>query len=242
MTSGPQEPAASLSETVQVLTYNIHGSVGRDGRCEPERILAVIRDVGATIIGLQEVDNRHPGPQGLDQFEYFAEGLRMRCIPGPNIVDHRGQYGNVLLTSWPVESSRLVRLTVGRREPRGAICAVLRCGRARLQVVNTHLGLRPDERREQARRLLRAAAGHDGPTLFLGDFNVWRRRSTALGSLGAPASVGYAPRTYPATRPLLALDRIWTTPLDLLESVRVINTPTTSLASDHLPLHAAIRT
>ena len=36
--------------------YNIHQCVGTDGKCDPQRIAAVIQDTKADIIGLQEVD------------------------------------------------------------------------------------------------------------------------------------------------------------------------------------------
>lgn len=223
------------------LSYNIHSSRGRDGRVTPNRIADVIAAVGASIVGLQEVDARLDDPAAVDQFAFFAERLEMHSIPGPNIVEHRGRYGNVLLTTWPIEESRLVSLAIGNLEPRGAICAVLRCGRHRLQVINTHLGLRRDERRKQARILLDAASRHDGPTLFLGDFNDWRRRSPTLRTLGAPPNAAHTPRTFPSGQPLFALDRIWATPPAYLESVQTVRNAITRVASDHLPVRASLR-
>ncbi len=226
---------------VKAVSYNIHSAVGRDRVFAPERILGVVRSLDAGIVALQEVDARIGEPHRLDQFRFFAEFLGLESIAGPNIVEHRGEYGNVLLTSWPIESRRLIRLSVASREPRGAICAVLRCGAHRLQVVNTHLGLRLGERSEQVRRLLEEANAHEGPTLFMGDFNVWRRRSRLLARLGAPAERALAPATFPSSWPLIALDRIWTRPLALLDSVRAVRTPLTTAASDHLPLEADVR-
>jgi endonuclease/exonuclease/phosphatase family metal-dependent hydrolase len=225
---------ADLSLTA--VSYNIHSGVGRDGHYRPQRILAVIEAAAGSVVALQEVDTRLGEPQRLDQFEYFAEQSGMRWIAGPNIVDHRGRYGNMLLTRLPIEEDRLIRLPSGRSEPRGAICAILRCGAHKLQVVNTHLSLHGAERRAQTRVLLDAAASHRGPTLFMGDFNVWRRRSAALTRLGAPSDPAYAPRTFPSGRPLFALDRIWTRPLPMLREVRTIRSDLTEVASDHLPL------
>ncbi|PZO72108.1 MAG: endonuclease, partial [Pelagerythrobacter marensis] len=39
-------------------SYNIHKAVGLDRRRDPDRILAVLREVDADIIALQEVDMR----------------------------------------------------------------------------------------------------------------------------------------------------------------------------------------
>lgn len=235
--AGSREPPLELT----AVSYNIHSSRGRDGRLEPARIAEVVAATRGDIVGLQEVDARLGTQGAIDQFAYFAEQLGMHSIAGPNILEHRGHYGNVLLTAWPVEESRLIKLAVGGLEPRGAICAVLRCGAHRLQVINTHLGLRRAERRQQARILLEAASRHEGPTLFLGDFNDWRRQSPTLRSLGAPTNAAHTPRTFPSGRPLFALDRIWTTPLAYLDSVRAVQTELTRVASDHLPVVGLLR-
>jgi endonuclease/exonuclease/phosphatase family metal-dependent hydrolase len=231
------EPRGSIT----AVSYNIHSSTGRDGSIAPARILGVIADTGASIVGLQEVDARTGKPGALDQFRYFAEHSGMHSIAGPNIVDHRGEYGNALLTSWTIETSRLVRLGVRSYEPRGAIVAILRCGSTRLQVVNTHLGLRPAERREQVRRLAAEVGDFGGPTLFMGDFNVWRRRSSLLASIGAPLGGTAVPLSFPAARPLFALDRVWSRPAGIVESVRSVRSAQTRAASDHLPLVASLR-
>lgn len=228
----------TAAATLTAVSYNIHSSVGLDGKCRPARIWAVIESLGGSIIGLQEVDARARA-EHVDQFALFAERSEMRCVAGPSLVGHEGEYGNMLLTGWPIEQQRLIELP-SRLEPRGAICAVLRCGGHRLQVLNTHLGLSRSERRAQTAALLDAASGHDGPTLFMGDFNVWHRRSRALQALGAPRDPQSAPRTFPSRTPLLALDRVWARPAGLLRSVRAVRDETTVIASDHLPLRATL--
>ena len=39
-------------------SYNIHKAVGMDGRRDPERIIAVLREMHADVIALQEADRR----------------------------------------------------------------------------------------------------------------------------------------------------------------------------------------
>ena len=39
-------------------SYNIHKGVGLDRRRDPERILAVLREIDADVIALQEADRR----------------------------------------------------------------------------------------------------------------------------------------------------------------------------------------
>jgi endonuclease/exonuclease/phosphatase family metal-dependent hydrolase len=226
---------------LRAVSYNIHSSIGRDGCKAPERIHDVLASLGGSIVALQEVDSRTDAGLKLDQFDFLAERSGMQSIAGPNILEHRGQYGNALLTNWPIEQTRLIQLAVAGREPRGAIVAVLHCGHRRLQVVNTHLGLARAERREQVDRLLAAIGPFDGPTLFMGDFNVLNRRSALLGRLGAPSGAKFAPRTFPAHRPLFALDRVWVRGRLAEVSVHAVRTKLTSVASDHLPVIAAVR-
>jgi endonuclease/exonuclease/phosphatase family metal-dependent hydrolase len=111
----------------------------------------------------------------------------------------------------------------------------------RIQVVATHLGLRPGERSRQARLLLERLEGSSVDlSALLGDLNEWQLWGGALGWLRRRFrdSRGPAPRTYPARLLLFALDRIWVRPADALLGVQAHRTRLARLASDHLPLKA----
>src|SRR4029077_11777878 len=133
---------------------------------------------------------------------------------------------------------RAVDLTVGSHEPRGALDAVLDCDGAPLRVVATHLGLHPGERRAQVRRLLEAvdAIDADLPTVLVGDVNEWFLWGRPLRWLHAPFRARPAPPSFPAGRPLFALDRIWVKPRSYLHGVRAHASELSRLASDHLPV------
>jgi len=47
-----------MSHALKVATYNIRKAIGLDQRRNPERILAVLKEIDADIIALQEVDRR----------------------------------------------------------------------------------------------------------------------------------------------------------------------------------------
>jgi endonuclease/exonuclease/phosphatase family metal-dependent hydrolase len=49
-----------------------------------------------------------------------------------------------------------------------------------------------------------------------------------------------APRTFPAGRPMFALDRVWVRPRSYLLSVRAHASELSRLASDHLPIVARL--
>jgi endonuclease/exonuclease/phosphatase family metal-dependent hydrolase len=231
---------------VRVVTWNVHSCVGADGRHDPLRTAAVLAGLGADVIGLQEVDWRHPRVAGRDPLELLSARLGLRGVAGPNLRDHRGDYGNALLTRFEVEEVRRHSLSHGGREPRGAIDALLRAPDGPLRVLVTHLGLKRIERRAQAaalHRLLDASEPARGalPTVLLGDLNDWRPvRLRPHLLVPDPFPAFAAARTYPARLPALMLDRILVRPSPARLDTHVVRTPATRQASDHLPLVADV--
>ncbi|HEY8371016.1 MAG TPA: endonuclease/exonuclease/phosphatase family protein [Thermodesulfobacteriota bacterium] len=224
-----------------VATYNVHGCVGVDGRFRPDRIAEVIREIGADVVGLQEVDRRVRRGRPTLELEMLAGGSGLACFAGPTIVDPDGDYGNGLLSRYPVRALRHLDLTVGRREPRGAIDADLDVEGDLVRVVVTHLGLGIPERRDQVSRLLASIGESDDPVVLLGDVNEWHPFSRSLRLLEARLGPSARGRTFPSVLPLLALDRIWASPRRAIVEARVHATPLARVASDHLPLVARIR-
>ncbi len=217
-------------------TYNIHRGVGGDRLRDPARITAVIRSLAAGVVGLQEVDSAPVG-SGSFQMDYLAGATGYTPIPGPTVRGTDGDFGNVLLSAHPVRAVRHLDLTVEDLEPREAIDADLEVAGRRLRVLNTHLGLRARERREQAERLARTvAAGPAGPVVLLGDINEWLPWSRTLRRLRAIFGPAPAPATFRAGLPVLALDRIYARPAGALREVRTVRNGPARTASDHLPV------
>ncbi len=227
---------------IRVGTYNIHGAVGLDRRYDPPRIAAVLKEMEADILGLQEV-RHHPDLLGVtDQFDYFETATGFFGVQGPNVILKDSRYGNALLSRWPVTASRLVDLAVGDFEPRGAIDAEVDIRGHPLRVIVTHLGLRRAERRSQyaiLMDLLRARP--DMPTLLMGDFNSWWPDLATLRRLGARnARRRFTVPTFPAAFPLLSLDRVLAYPRAALTRAWAHVSPVSRMASDHLPLLADV--
>jgi endonuclease/exonuclease/phosphatase family metal-dependent hydrolase len=228
---------------ITVATYNIHTCVGVDRRYDPARTAAVLRELGADILGLQEVDARHRQSGHVDQWAYFAAATEMRAISGINAHDHRGRFGNAILTRFPVLAVRQIDLSVRGYEPRSAIDADLLVHGRVMRVVATHLGLRAGERRYQIERLLDVVLGteeeRDG-VLFMGDLNERRGRRGGISVLDRRLGRAPTPRTFPSWMPILPLDRIYAGGAAALGITKVHRSPLARLASDHLPLKAAV--
>ena len=231
----------TMSTRLRIASYNIHECVGGDGRRDPERVALVLRELDADVIGLQEVDARLGITRTSMQMQYLANTLRLHAVSGPTRQRGSGHYGNALLTRRPVLNVRHVDLTVYRREPRGAIDADLDVDGAVVRVIVTHLGLLPGERRTQVRRLLDILGQpRSDVVILLGDINEWFAVGRPLRWLHARLGRTAGVASFPAARPVFALDRIWVHPRPALLSVAAHTSPAARTASDHLPVMADV--
>lgn len=240
-----------LDRSLQVVSYNIHRCFGLDKCYRPDRIVSVLRDLKADLIGLQEVDTRVPagvGPDGsepiasgMNQLDYMAFMLKVNAIAGPCIREDHGHYGNALLTRLPVTDVRSIDLSVQGREPRGALDIDVNVAGRVLRVIVTHLGCRAFERRRQIGRLL-AYIGHSPkrPTLIMGDFNEWSPLSRGIRTINAHFGLTSARPSFPSRWPVFSLDRIWVLGGTKSPLFRINKSPLARVASDHLPVSATI--
>ena len=244
--------AEEAGPSLVVATYNVHTCVGTDRRYDPARIAAVLCELGADIISLQEVVAHREGANLPDQGSFLAQETGLQAIGLPSGADHRSRFGNAILTRLPVLGVRHIDLSINGYAPRGALDVDLDAGRYRLRVVATHFGLRGGERRAQAQRLLGALTGRDAGNsaipavdagtaiLMMGDLNEWRGRRGGIRALDRELGHAPAPRTFPSWCPILPLDRIYAAPPALLRDFDVHRSPLARLASDHLPLRARL--
>ena len=240
-------PAAAELPGLRVATYNIHACVGLDWRYDPARIAAVLREIDADIVCLQEVATHGSRDPKRDQAAYLAEATGRSIIVGTAVCG-RGRFVNAILTRFPPLATRAIDLAVRGYEPRGAIDVDLMVGDRILRVMATHFGLRAGERRLQANRLIealgeRAAAPGTAPhaVVLVGDLNEWRGRAGGVRALDKCLGPSARPRTFPSWMPVLPLDRIYAFGPAMLRDVRVYRSPLARVASDHLPLVGSLR-
>jgi endonuclease/exonuclease/phosphatase family metal-dependent hydrolase len=220
---------------IRIVSYNVHACVGGDGNFSPDRIAGVVEALQADLVALQEVEDLPY--QGSTVSDYLARRLAMHAHRGPTLNRGNAPYGNLLLSSAEPEVLRLHDLSIVGPEPRGAIDTVFDLGGTRLRLVATHLGLKARERRRQARQLLHLLQPTEADiTVLAGDINEWRPRSAAIRELAGLFETRSKARTFPANAPILALDRIFITPITVATRIRVDKSRAARKASDHLPL------
>jgi endonuclease/exonuclease/phosphatase family metal-dependent hydrolase len=220
-------------------SYNVHSCVGVDGRRDAGRIAAVVAELDADVVAVQEIER---GEGSLDQLASIARASGHAFVRGPTLLRRYGHYGNGVLTRLAVQNVRWIDLSLPGREPRGAIDVELYHDRARVRVVATHLGLLPVERSAQCDRLLDRieAQGDFDLSVLLGDFNEWWPPRNLLRRLHRCFGRTRSVRTFPSQAPVLALDRIWVKPAAALREFRAHRSPLSRRASDHLPVRGVI--
>ena len=224
---------------LKVASYNIHACIGIDGRFDPTRIAAVISEIDADVLALQEVE--HHLLDNEDLLDYLARTTGYQAVAGPTLMRETRHYGNALLTRLPVIQSQSRDISVAPYEPRAVMEAQLAAGNKTLTVMATHLGLWPAERRTQVRQILSLLEQQSSEiTLLLGDLNEWFLWGRPLRWLHKHFRASNHIRTFPAFFPLFSLDRIWVTPEKALWDVRSHRSQLSRKASDHLPIIAEI--
>lgn len=224
-----------------IATYNVHSCLGTDGRYDVERVARVIRDLDADVVALQEVESPNGESGDIDQLSALAAAAGYPVgVDGPTRQCRRGPFGNAVLTRLPVVAVRRIDLSIPTREARGAVDVDLRCGATTIRVVATHFGLKHEERKAQWVRLLDHWSAIATPAVLLGDFNHWWWRDRLLAMIEQRLGATPALRTFPARRPVFALDRMWTQPPHALRSICVVDSQLARVASDHLPLRAEL--
>ncbi len=224
---------------LRIATYNIHRTIGHDGREDGERIAEVLRELKTDVVAMQEVGCDSDSPHNL--LAYLGDTIQADVIEGITMYNEKGHYGNAVLSRLPVADITRHDISVSRREPRGAIELSIALKGIKFQIIATHLGLSPGERRYQIKRLLAlVSASKADVNILLGDLNEWFLWGRPLRWLKSEFGKAARPATFPARWPIFALDRVWVAPGKVLNRLHVHKSRMARAASDHLPLIANI--
>ena len=243
---------------LRVLTYNIHSCIGMDGMVSTARIARVIAQYQPDIVALQELDVDRAKTDHDDQAQMIADELSMDIHFHPVKHLEQGRFGNAILTDLPMRRIKAEALSIpdpnrkglSRRlpfnEPRGALWVEIDFNGQTLNMITTHLGLTPRERRQQVDTLLSEnwlnSPDCQGPTILCGDFNATprqqaiRRLSSRLSSAQTDLYGRKVKQTFSGRYPTLCIDHVLSdssiTPMEVI----VGNDSLAKVASDHLPL------
>jgi endonuclease/exonuclease/phosphatase family metal-dependent hydrolase len=221
---------------LRVATYNVHDCVGRDGAYAPDRIAAIVAELRADLVALQEITLDHAG-EVVALLERITE---MQAIDGTLFERGVGRYGNLLLSRAPVAAQGLHDISFAGREPRGLIRATVAAKGTVYVVLATHLGLSRRERRQQIRKIVALLPNEDLPVILMGDFNIWEG-SSAFRPLIDLGFITTRTRSYPTwSRPFLPLDRILVRRPGRILTSRHQGGRLGRIASDHFPVIASL--
>jgi len=246
---------AAPRDTVRILTYNVHSCVGLDGKLSPARIARVIAQCDPDIVTLQELDVGRERTGDVDQAHAIARELEMEFHFHAALQVEEERYGDAVLSRLPMRLIRAAPLPQynGSRyvEPRGALWVAIDVGGRELHLLNTHLGLLPQERVHQVEALLGEEWLGDPrfrePRVVCGDFNAmprskaYRRMHDRLRD--AQTSIdGHRPRrTCPSRYPVGRIDHVFVGETVEVVGVEVPRSQLARTASDHLPLLVEVR-
>jgi endonuclease/exonuclease/phosphatase family metal-dependent hydrolase len=239
---------------LRFMTFNIQHGQGGDGRVDLARTAQVIRDAGADVVGLQEVDRHYGSRSGFtDQARWLADALGMHVVYGA-AQDHdparrggeRRQYGNAILSAFPVADWENIHLPrSGRHEQRGLLRARIDVDGVSWQVYATHLQHDdPTERLIQA-RAARHLLGTPERTVLMGDLNAQPTTPEVRALTGLLvdtwAAAGDGPgHTSASPTPSQRIDYILRSRDTSAPAAGVLTSALASIASDHLPVVADI--
>jgi endonuclease/exonuclease/phosphatase family metal-dependent hydrolase len=227
---------------MRIATFNVHKCIGPDGAYRPDRVAAVIAELDADVVAIQEADQRFGKRNGLLDAGQLLATTGMHLLTQSDLPDGHGWHGNTLLVrNKPIFYTRR-RLKLPGVEPRGAVVADIDFGFGAIRFVATHMGLLRNCRFRQAGAILSALAGVPPmPTVLLGDLNEWREWRGTLKVLEPFFGRSARCPSFPSRMPMLSLDRIMGWPHDLVTDVEAHKTQLAREASDHLPVKAVLR-
>jgi endonuclease/exonuclease/phosphatase family metal-dependent hydrolase len=243
--SAPKEAA---SKPFRVMTYNIHHGAGVDGKIDLQRIADLIKRERADIVALQEVDKGVKRTAQRDCPAELAALTGMTCVFSNNFNFQGGEYGNAVLTRFPVKgwTNRHYKM-LRPDEQRGLLQLVLDIYGRELVFLDTHIDFRADdsERLVNAAEILEVIQGYRGrPIILCGDFNdtpdsrTHEKLGEAFTDTWKAAGTGDG-FTIPAEQPRKRIDYIWLSKGSSLEPLKAWVPQ--SQASDHLPVVVELR-
>lgn len=221
---------------MRIASYNIRKAVGLDWRRDPDRIMAVLGEINADVVVLQEADKRIGQRHGVLCTQKIASDLGLMVCPVSVRPRSIGWHGNaVLYRGEGPEFGKAQRIPIPTIEPRGAVSA--RFVGPDIEVIGVHLALSRGMRLRQLAELGRHVENASHPVLVAGDFNAWRVDPHLAGLLGSEFRQLLPGASFHAARALGCLDRFMLKGDVRVRACCVHRSDLARRASDHLPIY-----
>ena len=166
-TETEEETVADNAIPVTVATYNIkHLDSG------VESVAAVIKSVNADIVGVQEVDMMNDRSPGQDQMKMLAETAGYPYYEFiPAIDTMNGQYGNGILSRYPIEAFDVHTFKVSGAENRALGHATVKISGTVVDVYCTHLSYESRDYRLKEMEYMAGEIATKSHYIITGDLN-----------------------------------------------------------------------
>ena len=237
---------------LKIGTYNLQHGVLHKKRLETGEITVdlsatatVLREFAPDVCALNEIYGNEESrfgnqPRQLSEMLGYPYHAFARAI-----CNKRGEYGNGLLSKFPIRATRLIPLVIPEElrspdarfyEDRVLLIATLDVNGKELTVMACHFGLRNGEKTLAVDTVLKEAAAISGPIVLLGDFNItpnsdhYARLAKIFSDTAALCQDTLL--THPSDAPRKKIDYIFTRGDIHAENVTV----PAVVASDHLPV------
>ena len=172
---------------ISIASYNIYHGENKPLQLETGEHIIDLREtahtiasLGVDLCGLNEVRNQWGGEGLCNQAEAIAKELGWHFYFAKAIHIPGGEYGNALVSKYPIRSARWVPIetTPDERDPalryenRVLLIAEVEVEGRILTVLVCHFGLRPQEKVKAVETVLREMATVTTPAVFMGDLNI----------------------------------------------------------------------
>ena len=224
---------------MRIMSYNIHSGKNMDNMLDIAAIGEVIRGLAPDICALNEVRMRTKDIDGREIAPELADMTGMYWRFGRAIYFNGGEYGNAMLSRYPISFTRVVPVPdvpEGEREKRFESRAVLEAivltDKGPMQVLTCHFGLSRGEQERAAETVL-SMLRTDMPCALMGDFNI-EPDNGLIAKLRERLcdTAGDTPLTFPARGAGIKIDYIFLSNHFSCDGLKTQQT----FASDHLPV------
>jgi endonuclease/exonuclease/phosphatase family metal-dependent hydrolase len=234
------------AQTLKLMTYNIHHGADKKEINTLEAMGKFIKDSGADLIGLQEVDSMCNRSGRVDQMKRLSEITGMYYAFVRHYAYDGGAYGLGILSRYPVSDLRNERITLlpkNEARPTLAFLSVrISLPKRKKEILfgTVHFALNAPGRMVQAEEVLAVTKDSRIPVILTGDLNALPgteeilKLETRFTETGSPEAL-----TFSADKPEKKIDYIMVSNPNL-RKVTARKVYYDVLLSDHLPVVSTV--